>query len=487
MKSRFSFVVGLVLGLTITNRFYDPYLTTNLLRETSVSTVDRHDSSGLKISDTGMGEVDTPDVSTTTSSSTSSKTTLIDGGAVDADSSTAKATNLSPKFDLKNDEDEGISGCLIIKDDNSRLIEWIAYHYTVLPMKTLVAAVDHTSKTSPNEILRRWNNTFMEVYSWNFTEFIYPEYLGPNSTMEQRTRQQFFHEACFNFLKKKNKKWVTAVDTDEYVTFNRFTETDLPAHQATRDATLAKAANGTAPLTRQEEMILARTRIPPIDDPTTVWEFMQQEKNNPPWNTEGCVTMTRLMLGARENPWITQNIQATLPNALNATKLDTLRFFQHRAKGICKRNCKGKALLEVSRIPDEHLLHPVTLRKQYEQRQEPVPTKLPPLSPLGPHTPVLECRNDEIPNYLTSILRVQHYLGSEEAFFARKDYRGANRDKKFNWYRNLSSRPELEATHWVTHFIQKVGGVEQAAALLDGAGEVQFWKQQKLLAAAAAT
>jgi len=38
----------------------------------------------------------------------------------------------------------GLAACLVIKDDNDRLVEWIAYHYQVLPLRFLVVGVDHT-------------------------------------------------------------------------------------------------------------------------------------------------------------------------------------------------------------------------------------------------------------------------------------------------------------------------------------------------------
>jgi hypothetical protein len=41
------------------------------------------------------------------------------------------------------------SACLLIKDDNDILSEWIAYHYHVLKMRRLVVAVDPLSIESP--------------------------------------------------------------------------------------------------------------------------------------------------------------------------------------------------------------------------------------------------------------------------------------------------------------------------------------------------
>merc|ERR1740124_1124009 len=37
---------------------------------------------------------------------------------------------------------DGIAVCLLIRDDNDRLPEWLAYHYQMLPLLHLVVAVD---------------------------------------------------------------------------------------------------------------------------------------------------------------------------------------------------------------------------------------------------------------------------------------------------------------------------------------------------------
>ena len=50
------------------------------------------------------------------------------------------------------------SACLLIKDDNTRLIEWLAYHYTMFPLRYLIVGVDPDSATSPKVILQRWTD-----------------------------------------------------------------------------------------------------------------------------------------------------------------------------------------------------------------------------------------------------------------------------------------------------------------------------------------
>lgn len=54
---------------------------------------------------------------------------------------------------------DGAAACLLVMDDNHRLIEWLAYHYHTLPLRYLVIAVDPRSQTQPDKILQRWNAT----------------------------------------------------------------------------------------------------------------------------------------------------------------------------------------------------------------------------------------------------------------------------------------------------------------------------------------
>lgn len=51
------------------------------------------------------------------------------------------------------------SFCLLIKDDNDILPEWIAYHYHVMNMRRLIVAVDPDSETSPGDVLEKWGRT----------------------------------------------------------------------------------------------------------------------------------------------------------------------------------------------------------------------------------------------------------------------------------------------------------------------------------------
>ena len=64
-----------------------------------------------------------------------------------------------------------LSACLVLKDDNHWLIEWLGYHYHVLPLRELIVVKDPTSKTSPDTIFQRWKGR-IDIETWNETDFI---------------------------------------------------------------------------------------------------------------------------------------------------------------------------------------------------------------------------------------------------------------------------------------------------------------------------
>jgi hypothetical protein len=61
----------------------------------------------------------------------------------------------------------GMSACLLVMDDTIKLTEWLAYHYTVLPLSHLIVAIDPASvlENEINKVLSLWN-TRMYIEVW---------------------------------------------------------------------------------------------------------------------------------------------------------------------------------------------------------------------------------------------------------------------------------------------------------------------------------
>ena len=58
------------------------------------------------------------------------------------------------------------SACLLIKDNNIILPEWLAYHYTVLPLRRLIVGVDPSSNFDPQPIFDMYATIGMNITVW---------------------------------------------------------------------------------------------------------------------------------------------------------------------------------------------------------------------------------------------------------------------------------------------------------------------------------
>ncbi len=70
-------------------------------------------------------------------------------------------------------KNNGLSACLLVNDENPRLSEWIAYHYEMLPLRSLIVAVDPGSRTSPASILDRWKQLMgLDIQLWEEADYL---------------------------------------------------------------------------------------------------------------------------------------------------------------------------------------------------------------------------------------------------------------------------------------------------------------------------
>jgi hypothetical protein len=131
---------------------------------------------------------------------------------------------------------DGLSACLLVNDENPSLPEWLAYHYQMLPLRSLIVAVDPASRSSPSEILSRWKDMgMMEVDVWEDDDYFTTEQgsglcdaTNPkvDCVKHHFNRQRYFVMKCMADFKQRNKTWVLLVDVDEYVTFNQIRDDD---------------------------------------------------------------------------------------------------------------------------------------------------------------------------------------------------------------------------------------------------------------------
>jgi hypothetical protein len=228
-----------------------------------------------------------------------------------------------------NKTEGAFSFCLLIKDDNDILNEWIAYHYHTLKLRTLIVAIDPSSKTTPQPLLEKWNTHFSLNYEiWDDSKYMPNWFLQKKynrvprmikwqdknaskwheegETLSQtkintiiqeinnhRFRQSLFLQRCAKELQERNETWVTHIDTDEYI----FLNPNLRHKQFKR-----------------------KVRIPSSLQENSLFDLLQKLKySNWPVNWP-CISIPRVMYGSVEkNP----------PPVSNHKPLETLRWKYH--------------------------------------------------------------------------------------------------------------------------------------------------------------
>ena len=206
--------------------------------------------------------------------------------------------------------EEAFAACILIKDDNHWLIEWLAYHYHTMPLRYLIVAVDPTSKTTPRPILKRWSDSkLMNIFVWNDTKFMPTKIKAKaaafdNNTelMYHRVRQNNFYFKCMRTFKQRNRAWLMLVDTDEYIVTNY--------------------ASG---------LYHNLTKHIPIQEPGNVLKFIKQHHSITGEN-HTCSYMPRYMFGVEEST--DEVVQRHLPvgSGLDGNDFVTQRFVYRNSR-----------------------------------------------------------------------------------------------------------------------------------------------------------
>jgi hypothetical protein len=340
------------------------------------------------------------------------------------------------------------SFCLLIKDDNDLLNEWIAYHYHVLKLRHLVVAVDPDSTTSPSPILQAWRKNFgLEVDEWTDQTYM-PEFFlqgdykqvpemtkktdvaaklqnGENVTQENlenafqkinqhRYRQVTFLKQCMIHVKKRNCTWMAHVDTDEFIVIN--------------------------PTVRKEGMVRNLTL-----GQNTIFSFLKERaKSNSKVLNWPCISMPRLLFGAHKD-----EVSGTGTFAANRTQFETLRWKYH-AVNASEHNKLPKAIIDLNGVPSSDLQS---------------------WNVFSIHRPSTKlCRGRKEMKDVTKSwklpLVVNHYIGSLDRYLARKD---ARRSPEIYWEKaNVTdSKDDDWINGWLDSFVS-THGQPKASTVLGG-------------------
>jgi|AntRauTorckE5430_2_1112549.scaffolds.fasta_scaffold00313_9 zinc transporter ZupT len=369
--------------------------------------------------------------------------------------------SLSPStpFTLPSD---GFSGCLLVKDDNDRLSEWIAYHWLTLPLKYLIVAVDPTGNTSPKQLLSLFNDTQynlgMEIKLWNDADYGHWIDDRMNGVHKHRDRQKRFLAECQKHHKAKNRSWVAVIDTDEYLTFNILSDDDRDPERR-NDVDVFDLIDGTnfTELNYRVEMQEARRAMTEDNVLTqkTVFEYISEHQEERPWISEPCYLMTRTLFSAIESPSHTAEDAGVDKYGLDVNKFNTLKYFKHGEKGSWIHNKYGKVIIDLSRTDANIIVHDMA----------------------NIHVPLESC-NYPFRLYETGLLRVHHYLGSWEQYSARSDVR-RHRDK-FDKSALVNFGTDYQLQGWLKRFVMIVGE-QNSKELLQYSGVIDRGNSNKSL------
>jgi hypothetical protein len=335
------------------------------------------------------------------------------------------ATTKAISSGRKEHPDNTFSACILVMDDNHRLVEWIAYHYYALNLRHLVVTVDPHSRTRPTAILDRWRDR-MYIEEWNDRSFL-PSDIGrsANDTVERRHlkhrfRQAQFYKGCIRSLRQFNRTWTTFIDSDEYLTIN----SRVVDNTALRMQEPGHVADYFHELTRQAHSEPNYTFAVNFGQP--------------------CVLLSRAMYGSVEST--DEEIRRDVPDFLDPARFDTLRW-RHRSTE--DDHVLAKSLIDVSQVKQHHLDGKANAHKALVEM----------------------CKSNSWIAY-TLPIGIHHYLGSWEQYSYRDDARdGGDAHSYETWQRKGSAlvSTDDEIRPWIRGFVKMVGN-GTALSLLEGAG-----------------
>lgn len=360
---------------------------------------------------------------------------------------TAESRNITPtEFNIRKPDHDteqefirsmknSMAACLLVMDDNHFLIEWLAYHYHVLPLRHLIVAVDPRSRTNPSHILDRWrtksanhnNNSSSDLMMnitvwWNDKDYGTDEHewneaktwvskrfakdKPSDDLIQHRTRQRLFYYHCMQDHKRAGREYTLLTDSDEFLTVHNINSNN------------SILGNGLDPS-------ITRSEPPKIAEAGSVLKLLQHERRLHPQNnitSSPCVQIPRLRFGAVESN-LTRTLifqsRSTLNSDLtpmdfnnndnnadwNVSHFATLRWHVHANEQNYVLNRISKVIVDLSRIEWQFLQPVSSIHRPVEQ--------------------YCKKRRLHIRAHQQKWL-IHHYLGTWEQFSYRDDSRAAN-------------------------------------------------------------
>jgi hypothetical protein len=359
-----------------------------------------------------------------------------------------------------------MSACLLVMDDTIKLTEWLAYHYTVLPLSHLIVAIDPHSllEDKIRSVLDLWKDRLEHLEIWaqdtwmtlnataGWRRSIYvgntSEYeswfVKQNSVMGRfhthNRRQQHFAVQCMRKMKQLNQSWVLHTDTDEFMQYNYLDDdedhSNFDARRKRENPKLQEAYERDIRKLR-EKVLPIREKLPTIGQ-VTIADFLGHFKI-----PGSCFHMPGLQISAKESRL--SQVTKDVPPQIDARKLMSLR---HRKYGQ-KSGRFTKAMIDVSKVGWDLLV------------DEQVVTIHNPVRSACPYNGVSGSGYD----YIAAIFRLSHFAGTFRSFHERQN---DGRRKRLSEFHKRDVDPVGENDDirpWIKVFVNKVG-IQTAIELL---------------------
>ncbi len=259
------------------------------------------------------------------------------------------------------------SACLLIKDNNILLPEWLAYHYTVLPLRRLIVGVDPMSHTDPQPIFDLYASIGMNITTWRNDSFWVDGYAAhekkdfpitdetDQKTIRERFvyRQKVFYKSCLQQLQDENQTWTVLIDTDEYLAFNHYDEQEGPPTWCSRKGKKPSCGEDYAKSIKDGTHPRSKLDTSPT---ATVAEHIGKHGVDKNWDgvDKPCIVFGRYLFVSKESS-SREEIQRGLDSDFNATLFHTLRY---RYRAPLSTYQLGKSIVDVSRYDQKEIQNP---------------------------------------------------------------------------------------------------------------------------------
>jgi len=361
--------------------------------------------------------------------------------------------------------EDSFGACLILKDDNHWLVEWLAYHYFALPLRHLVVYVNPESRTSPGHILERWRNR-IDVKVWNDDHLPYGDSKRIPDKYRVRTLQNRFLGDCMRWYADNQQEsgvpsWIALTDLDEFLGINDW------------------ARNRTY-------QTIFRDNIPPNDEAGSVMTFLRLHQQPPKRNNvtaamsplfrdhPNCIPVQRQQICYDEagEAQLGGGSSSGIEGPFSRLGIKPSDFMTHNFPWIASDR-SHKVLVNVGSIPRRDL-DDIGHKGEWLVVHNPVPLHC----PRVPYIRMNRAKNRESKlKRERSLFVAFHYPGTVDQRSFRDDVRGGYLTRIGTSpppEKCKRDKPATDLKPWLQGFVRQVG-IDEASRLLEGVGRTDIW------------